>query len=296
MRTPPQPAWSAAPGAGFTLGEMMVAIGVFSILLIGGLQLFSMHSRAYHDQQQVRMLQQNLRVALDTMSRDLRMAGYGLPVHDHALAAWLPGWTSNPLIVDGMNGAPDSVATASALGDEVATLQAPAPAGAQTLVLNAGQAALFNTTNRRLLFVGRHELARVLAVSGDTLTISTDPSSGSAGLAHPQAASSLVERIACIRYTIHAATNAFPHQSFLAREEMTASPTQFWPYMVAGHIEDLQVSNGLHTVTIRLRGRSAEPLRARRTSSTNDYAWLTVATEVIPRNSPALCLQDIGNP
>ncbi len=71
------------PEAGFTLAEMLVALGVTAILLIGVLFTFDFTSRVARAQSNVSDLQQSLRVAQDDMVRLVRMAGRGslpLPV------------------------------------------------------------------------------------------------------------------------------------------------------------------------------------------------------------------------
>ena len=71
------------PEAGFTLAEMLVALAVTAILLIGVLFTFDFNSRVARAQSNLSDLQQSLRVAQDDMVRLVRMAGRGslpLPV------------------------------------------------------------------------------------------------------------------------------------------------------------------------------------------------------------------------
>jgi prepilin-type N-terminal cleavage/methylation domain-containing protein len=64
---------------GLTLVELMVALAV-SFILIGAIyRIFISQQRTYAIQDQVAEAQQNARVAMNILMRDLRMAGYGKP-------------------------------------------------------------------------------------------------------------------------------------------------------------------------------------------------------------------------
>ena len=64
---------------GFTLVELLIAVLISSILIIQIYNFFDYQQRNYALQDQLVEVQQNLRVATDTLSRDLRTAGYGVP-------------------------------------------------------------------------------------------------------------------------------------------------------------------------------------------------------------------------
>jgi prepilin-type N-terminal cleavage/methylation domain-containing protein len=61
---------------GFTLVELMVAMSIFLLILVGVFQIFDPSSRAYSTSERKLGVQQNARVAMDVMSRQIRMAGY----------------------------------------------------------------------------------------------------------------------------------------------------------------------------------------------------------------------------
>jgi len=61
---------------GFTLVELMVAMSIFLLILVGVFQVFDPSSRAYSTSERKLGVQQNARVAMDVMSRQIRMAGY----------------------------------------------------------------------------------------------------------------------------------------------------------------------------------------------------------------------------
>jgi len=61
---------------GFTLVEMMVAISIFLLILVGVFQVFEPSNKAYLNSQHKLGVQQNGRVAMDTIVRQIRMTGY----------------------------------------------------------------------------------------------------------------------------------------------------------------------------------------------------------------------------
>jgi type IV pilus assembly protein PilW len=63
---------------GFTLIEVMAAVVIFSIVLTAVFATFTFQAQSYTTQSRVAEMQQNLRIALDTLQRDIRMAGYGI--------------------------------------------------------------------------------------------------------------------------------------------------------------------------------------------------------------------------
>jgi type IV pilus assembly protein PilW len=62
--------------SGFTLVELMVAMGVSSFLLAGMVMAFTGQSRSYNTQQEITVLQEDIRACLSMMTSEIRMAGY----------------------------------------------------------------------------------------------------------------------------------------------------------------------------------------------------------------------------
>jgi prepilin-type N-terminal cleavage/methylation domain-containing protein len=61
---------------GFTLVEMLVAISIFLLILVGVFQIFDPSNKAYMATERKLGVQQNGRVAMDTIVRQIRMTGY----------------------------------------------------------------------------------------------------------------------------------------------------------------------------------------------------------------------------
>src|SRR4030065_2463204 len=67
---------------GVTLIELLVALVISAILVAGVYRTFVSQQRAYTVQDQVVEMQQNVRIALNKMLREIRMVNYGRVVYD----------------------------------------------------------------------------------------------------------------------------------------------------------------------------------------------------------------------
>lgn len=63
---------------GFTLIEILIAMAISGIVTAATYSTFKSHQGSYIAQDQVTEMQQNLRAAMSMISRDMRMAGYGV--------------------------------------------------------------------------------------------------------------------------------------------------------------------------------------------------------------------------
>jgi type IV pilus assembly protein PilW len=61
---------------GFTLTELIVAMGIGMVVLAAVTTTFMAQARFYNAQEQINEMQQNARGALDVITRELKMAGY----------------------------------------------------------------------------------------------------------------------------------------------------------------------------------------------------------------------------
>ncbi len=61
---------------GFTLIEVVVGLAISLILMGVAVTIFNVQRKSYSMQEQVTEMQQNVRAAMDTMVREIRMAGY----------------------------------------------------------------------------------------------------------------------------------------------------------------------------------------------------------------------------
>jgi type IV pilus assembly protein PilW len=75
---------------GFTIIEMMVAVGITSVIVIAALSIVVSSNRAYTVNTQVADTQQNLRLAMELMTREIRLAGFNYNTTDPATVS-VPG-------------------------------------------------------------------------------------------------------------------------------------------------------------------------------------------------------------
>lgn len=64
---------------GFTLVELLIAMAIASVVGMAGVAVFSSSNWAYKLNEDVAEAQQNARVAMERLSKDIRAAGFGLP-------------------------------------------------------------------------------------------------------------------------------------------------------------------------------------------------------------------------
>ncbi len=153
---------------GMSLVELLVVLAVSGIVMAAMYGIFIGQQRNYGIQDQVVELQQGLRAAMDRMTREIRMAGYGGDI----LAAFGEVNGFSQLITPVDNGHRDSITILMA--QQVTTLSQNAAAGATTLQLSVASAGdLFNTTTKRYLCLNGLNNYRVLSVSGSTVTLAT---------------------------------------------------------------------------------------------------------------------------
>ena len=61
---------------GFTIVELLVAMAVASLVAMSGFALFSQSNWSYQVQENVGEAQQNARIAVDRIAKDIRTAGF----------------------------------------------------------------------------------------------------------------------------------------------------------------------------------------------------------------------------
>ena len=61
---------------GFTLIELLIVIAIFGVFIGAVYSLYIAHLRTALTREEVVDVQQNVRIAMDSMTRDLRMAGF----------------------------------------------------------------------------------------------------------------------------------------------------------------------------------------------------------------------------
>lgn len=88
--------------SGLTLIELMTAMSIGIIVVLGTLMIFDSFSRAVRVQNAVAILADSGRYAIDRIVRDLRMAGY-------RSEAWIQPALADALVIENGSNAPDTV-------------------------------------------------------------------------------------------------------------------------------------------------------------------------------------------
>lgn len=154
--------------AGFTLTELLVVVGIMGIFMAAVFSLYQTHQRSAYTQEETVEVQQNLRVAMDQISNDIRMGGFLITsgtnpinaVNDNTgIVGTDTDNAGNPIGTDSVT---FNTAGASAV---VARNTSPT----QTLTLSPGPPVSLSVNSIETLLVG--DIVVVVGAQSDTLVI-----------------------------------------------------------------------------------------------------------------------------
>lgn len=239
--------------AGFSLVEVMAALVILAIAMTAVFATFASQQKSFTVQNRVAEMQQNLRQAAEYLSRDIRLAGYGIPdnvtVPDGVIAA---GITSIRSIYakDNTTG-PDQIYVLFMFdmdGNQPPTTDngagVPSNAGSITVPGAAG----FLATGGELVLVTdgtAADLYETSAASGTTLTLGGgfNYNSGHSKSYPAGSPPATVAKARFVRYYIDTVTD--PAHPTLMVDRMAGAA----PQPLADDIEDMQFDYGLDTST-----------------------------------------------
>ena len=263
---------------GFTLVELLIATAISGVMLGAMISFFVVQRQYLGAQEQVTEMLQNARAAMDMMVDDIRLAGYAAPRSQFGTwITWVsPALTSNPQITQGAGTAADAISiigSVDAPDTPLATIIAAAPAGTVILTLAAGKGSEFNLTTKKLIFIG-NESAVITGITGDTLSIDTNPASaGNQGLTGTYPANTAIALVKVITYQIVDNT--------LKRNENTGGGSQ----PVAENVENLQITQNGNSITVVLTARtSKQDLNYTHPTAGDRYRRRTLSSEIQLRN------------
>jgi type IV pilus assembly protein PilW len=153
---------------GLTVTELLIALVLSSILVAALYRVFISQQKASTVQDQVADMQQNVRLAIGQMTREIRMAGYGGDIL--AVFGNINGFTN---IIT-----PASNSITIILADEVGVLKQNAAKG--THQLNVTNARIFNADKKKYLCLNGLNNYSIQSIAGDTIILTT-----SLGEGHP---------------------------------------------------------------------------------------------------------------
>ncbi|OGP92948.1 MAG: hypothetical protein A2156_10365 [Deltaproteobacteria bacterium RBG_16_48_10] len=211
---------------GLSLIELLVALGVSSILMAGLYRTYIGQQRAYTVEDQVVDMQQNVRVSVGQMMREVRMAGYG----GNILTAFgnVNGFTNiiTPVYHANNVGTNDDSITII-IAEQVSKLNQNAAKNSSDLDLN-NPGSIFNTGTKKYLCLNGANNYSVQSISGNTVTLATS-------LAEDHFQNEPVFLVKAITYKLQW-DQADPTMPVLVEDEHTGGGSQ----VIAENIERLQ--------------------------------------------------------
>lgn len=214
---------------GATLIELLIALVLSSILVAAFYRTFIDQQKTYTVQEQVADMQQGVRVGIDQVTRQIRMAGYGLG--ETILASFgvtdINGFTN--IFTPGNNvnnigNNDDSITIIIAV--EVAKLTETVAQGSSVLKVSNGED--FNSDKQKYLCLNGVNNYLVQSVSGNTITLATPLSEGHL-IDEP------IFLIKAVTYKLTSDTTN-PNIPVLVKNDNTGDGDQ----VIAENIEDLQ--------------------------------------------------------
>ena len=149
-----------------TLTELLIALVLSSILIAALYRVFISQHKTSTVQDQVADMQQNVRIAIGQMTREIRMAGYGGDIL--AVFGNINGFTN---IIT-----PASNSITVILADEIGVLKENAAKG--THQLSVTHAMKFNTDKKKYLCLNGLNNYLIESITGDTIILTTSLTEG----------------------------------------------------------------------------------------------------------------------
>ena len=173
---------------GFTLVELLIAMALALVILTSLSSTFILQQKTYDVQQQIAEMNQNARAAMDIMSREIMLTGYGIVKNssgNYDNLSWIDwvddadgndiNFTSEPFFIQSgtgdstESGGSDIIHIAGCFDGPAASLSSNASADTTTIDVTSG--AEFNTDKKKLICINGIENTIVTEISGNTLTI-----------------------------------------------------------------------------------------------------------------------------
>ncbi len=163
-----------------TLIELLIALVISAILIAGIYRVYISQQRSYASQEQIADMQQNVRVAINRMLREIRMAGFGGKNENTGgnndiinVFGNVNGFTNivnpaNDVTVDGITH--DQITVVAAF-EQIATLEENVPAGSNSFKVNFTGNTRFDKTWRKYVCINGRNNYVIKPSDGDTLEL-----------------------------------------------------------------------------------------------------------------------------
>jgi prepilin-type N-terminal cleavage/methylation domain-containing protein len=170
-------------GKGVTLIELLIALSISAILIAGIYRAFIQQQKTYTTQEQVADMQQNVRVSINRLMREIRMAGFG-NVQDVLPVTFQGGTRTYPNIVNPDLPNAGEFTIVSAIGGSASLTAQPGDwVGGVQLLSNQIQVSsitefdITKNIDRRYISIGgleSHVITAIPDVPNRVLTLNTD--------------------------------------------------------------------------------------------------------------------------
>jgi hypothetical protein len=237
-----------------------------------GLVLYQMYytqDRTYTLQSEISEMQQNLRVAIEKISRDLAMAGFAQP-------SWTTINGESGIDFQGIRVTGGTVLdVVGAFDGAQGTLATKTVVGATVLEVTSGDGENFQGKEKIDINIGGRENAKITNKNGSTLTIDTDPyAAGLQGVQYEYPAGTPVYLVKWKTYWVDTAK---PTEPLLRVDEHIGSGSQPLALFITGM--EITRSGGMAYMTIS--GKTRNPDR-----TTGLHTVGRVSNQIMLRNTP----------
>lgn len=155
---------------GFTLAELLIGIVIATIVAMAGYTVFLSSDRLYNINEDLSEAQQNVRVAMDRLAKDIRAAGFGLPEESFSLTIGGSQFTT-PITPSNSSIAPDTI-TILGIGYEAGSLVGKASgenvSGKGYICIDSDSRFTTQFSNRRYINIGGATYKELTAAPGTT--------------------------------------------------------------------------------------------------------------------------------
>jgi len=218
---------------GITLIELLIVLVISSILIAGIYRTFIHQQHTYTVQEQVVDMQQNVRMGINQMVREIRMAGFGKQYEVLNTGGWGAG---------GMHGRYKSVVWPSDDGQSMTVVGAyeqvtflTANAGSGTNILQVNDGSFFNKGGLQYISINGTESQRIKDIVGNQIELFDD-------LLENHFQNEPVFRVIAITYSL----GNFEGKASLLRSNNLPDPDTAVPQPLAENIEFLQFTYTLN--------------------------------------------------
>lgn len=223
---------------GFTLIELMISLAIFAVVSAAAFSVLSASQKTATMNDQTVQIQRNVRLAMDLIARDLRMAAFGNPAANTAGCAQQLTATDNAV---GADAGPDSIQVVT-VDQQVGTLASAYTSGNTTITVNNLPSGALAAND--VISLEGTLLASTSVPAGSVLTLSAIQSAGSS--AFPIGTG--VFRLACVTYQVTGSDGkvggtgtTFTPYTLLRNTTSTAANA----VPIVDGIEDLQLAYGI---------------------------------------------------